>query len=159
MKLFRVSTILAGAAAVLSGTGLFWVSQSVQESESRLYMLERSIESEREAIRVLRAEWDYLNRPERLEVLAEEYLGLESANVEALSGDAARIPGPVTLPFTPARKPQISRNAVFTEPAPAVAEDPAPKAAPVPPFKEKSLSPGRDFEDLLGSLSLQGSGS
>lgn len=48
----------------------------VQGQERELAGLKAAIVSEHEAIRVLKAEWSYLNQPERLQTLAREHLPL-----------------------------------------------------------------------------------
>jgi cell division protein FtsL len=88
----RLSTIAAITAAVVSGTALFWTSQTVQKQQSALSNLQRTANSERESMRVLRAEWDYLNRPDRLEKIARETLGMEQPPVEAITDEGKAIP-------------------------------------------------------------------
>lgn len=88
----RLSTIAAITAAVVSGTTLFWTSQTVQKQQSVLSALQRTANSERESIRVLRAEWDYLNRPQRLEKIARETLGMEQPTVEAITDEGKTLP-------------------------------------------------------------------
>ncbi len=68
-----VFTILT--VAVLSMT-LFSVSYRVQDLEAELKSLDRTIESDRETIRVLKAEWSHLNDPRRLRSLARRHLSL-----------------------------------------------------------------------------------
>src|SRR5262249_61772731 len=46
--------------------------------------LRKDIETERDAVAVLRAEWSLLNRPERIERLAEKHLKLAPARPEQL---------------------------------------------------------------------------
>ena len=65
--------LCAGVAVVLAASWTYQVNYLVQEAESRVAHLTRSIDKEREAIAVLNAEWAYLNRPERLRALAETY--------------------------------------------------------------------------------------
>lgn len=48
----------------------------VQSQERELASLKAQVVSEQEAIRVLKAEWSYLNQPERLQTLAREHLPL-----------------------------------------------------------------------------------
>jgi hypothetical protein len=48
----------------------------VKSQEQQLASLKSQIASEQEAIRVLKAEWSYLNQPERLQTLAREHLPL-----------------------------------------------------------------------------------
>lgn len=62
--------------AVICGTVLFHTSQSVQEGQAEIAALKRQIGAEEEALKILRAEWSYLNQPARLEKLAAEHLDL-----------------------------------------------------------------------------------
>lgn len=62
---------------VVSGAVLFRTSQNVRSAEEKLAALDRQIEAEQERITVLRAEWAHLNTPYRLEVLAQDALGLQ----------------------------------------------------------------------------------
>ncbi len=48
----------------------------VKTQERELATLKTQIASEQEAIRVLKAEWSYLNQPERLQTLARQHLPL-----------------------------------------------------------------------------------
>lgn len=48
----------------------------VKAQERELAALKAQVVSEQEAIRVLKAEWSYLNQPERLQTLAREHLPL-----------------------------------------------------------------------------------
>jgi cell division protein FtsL len=62
--------------AALVGFGLFHVKYKVQALEEELAQLNARIVHEQEQLHVLRAEWAYLNRPERLEELNGRFLGL-----------------------------------------------------------------------------------
>jgi hypothetical protein len=62
--------------AALVGFGLFHVKYKVQALEEELAHLNARIVHEQEQLHVLRAEWAYLNRPERLEELNGRFLGL-----------------------------------------------------------------------------------
>ena len=61
------------ALAVCLSTVLLSVSQNVQKSENIRNNLEVLIIAEQEALRVLEAEWTYLNSPLRLEGIVQEY--------------------------------------------------------------------------------------
>ena len=65
----------AGGSALEAGHRVFGENR-VQEAEEKLEVLEAEIAREEDTMRVLRAEWEYLNRPERLERLATEFLDL-----------------------------------------------------------------------------------
>lgn len=95
MKKFvvKLSTILVLMMVLASGSGLFWVSQKVQQLERDQRAARLRVASEEEAIRVLAAEWDYLNRPDRLESLAAHYLpNMSQEGPENLLKDASAVP-------------------------------------------------------------------
>lgn len=62
--------------AVFCGTVLFHTSQSVQEGQGKIAALKQKTVTEEEALKILRAEWSYLNQPARLEKLAAGHLDL-----------------------------------------------------------------------------------
>jgi cell division protein FtsL len=76
MKLLNTRSFIFFGLAALSGVVLLHTSQNVQHAEGRVAELEKSINMEQERIRMLKAEWAHLNRPERLEKLAQEFLDL-----------------------------------------------------------------------------------
>ena len=86
--------VLLGLAAVV----LFRVSQDVDALERDLASLNGEILAEHDAIRVLRAEWAYLNRPERLRHLAGHLTALEPLEPIQLVANAAAIPMPLPKP-------------------------------------------------------------
>lgn len=57
-----------------AGYAMFHVSFQVEELEQELSDLNRTALNEQEAIHVLRAEWSYLSRPDRISELATELL-------------------------------------------------------------------------------------
>jgi len=73
----KLAHIVLCVMAVWTAVLLFWTSQSVQKTERELKKLKQASYSEFEMVRVLSSEWDYLNRPERLERLALEYLSVD----------------------------------------------------------------------------------
>lgn len=92
----RLSTFITVALSVVAGGALFWVSQQVQLLEHEQRQLKQEITGQKEGIRVLDAEWDYLNRPERLEELVGLHLRSMTPLVpENLLRDASAVPEPV----------------------------------------------------------------
>jgi cell division protein FtsL len=84
---------------VLAGTGLFLVKHEVQDLEERLAQLDDRIANERETVHVLRAEWAYLTRPERLARLAERHLGLKPPAPGQIANSIESLPPPTdTIP-------------------------------------------------------------
>jgi cell division protein FtsL len=72
----RKTTLLWLVLAAFCGTVLFHTSQRVHDEREKLAALETSIGKEEESLRVLSAEWSYLNQPARLEKLAKTYLNM-----------------------------------------------------------------------------------
>ena len=62
------------ALIVIAGYAMFHMSFEVDKLEMELSTLNRQALNEQEAIHVLRAEWSYLNRPDRLSDLSNELL-------------------------------------------------------------------------------------
>jgi len=135
--------VLAGLSAAM----LLQTSQRVQQAEDELRALERAAENEREAIRVLHAEWAYLNRPERLEFLAAQYLELVPPGPGQTLPSSSLLPDPF-VPVIPSQKPAY-----------LMAPQPVSMGAPVSPvIKPKPRPPlSRDnFNALLSKVSQGG---
>lgn len=65
--------ILGVVMVISAATWAYRVNYRTQDAMNRVSALQQEISVERETISVLRAEWAYLNRPERLLALSEEY--------------------------------------------------------------------------------------
>lgn len=72
MKIIAVCLWIMAASA--TGYTLFWITFEVEKLEEELARLNREILREQETLHVLKAEWSYLNRPGRLEDLANDLL-------------------------------------------------------------------------------------
>lgn len=72
----RRMTLLWLVLAAICGGVLFHTSQQVNDGRQRLAVINEDIRKEDETIRVLDAEWSYLNQPDRLEKLSKQYLNL-----------------------------------------------------------------------------------
>ncbi len=92
MKASWIKYAVVFLLAFASGTTLMVISHRVQSVQGHIARVESSIVQEKEAIRILAAEWSFLNNPERLEKLASAYLHLIPAPPEQLVSnlDAAR---------------------------------------------------------------------
>src|SRR4029079_9150659 len=73
---------------VLGLVALAYVIYEVKCEARELYeetaVLKKDIDAERDSVSVLRAEWSLLNRPERIERLAQKYLKLPPARPDQL---------------------------------------------------------------------------
>ncbi len=161
MRKLKLQTLMIYGFAILSGVVLLYTSQNVQKAEDRLAEVRRASANEAEAIRVLRAEWAYLNSPARLEALAENFLALEPADPEGVMLEADMLPdareafdvdeGAIVGQPVAATFPPTSAHEVGSTPA-LVSTPPRKPAAPRRVQKEKA------FDSLLDALSSQESG-
>lgn len=74
--MIRILNLLLVVGVIALSIGLYDVKYRAQRAERQADKLERQIAREKEAIKVLRAEWAHLNEPERLQALAKRYTGL-----------------------------------------------------------------------------------
>lgn len=63
---------------------IYQVKYEARALDQEIASLGKEIETERDALAVLRAEWSLLNRPERIERLAQKYLKLAPAQPRQL---------------------------------------------------------------------------
>lgn len=145
MRIFRISNILILCLASGLGGALFWTSQKVQERQDVLADVMDKVAHEEETLSVLGTEWDYLNRPQRIERLARDYLSVGKTKETRILTHAAAVPEP-SFPILPPSKPAIIPAMIRTG-APAAATT----AAPPAPVIEQNDS--AKFEALLSDLS------
>lgn len=155
MKVLKPRTFIVFAFAAISGALLLHTSQTVQEAQSRLEGYERSIENEKEQIRLLKAEWASLNRPERLEKLAEEFLNvLPPAPEQMYDHDMREFASDPEPEFEQGRdfEPVLQPVSVQSQPQPA-AVPPKPAEKPeVPKLKSRHDDDAKDFNALIGEI-------
>jgi cell division protein FtsL len=78
--MIRALTVFGIATLILVCFGLYNGVYLAKAHERELARLNAEIAKEGEAIRVLKAEWSYLNQPERLQALARKHLALAPTN-------------------------------------------------------------------------------
>ena len=142
--IIKLSALMSLALAVLSGAALFWVSQQVQEAERIQRGLQATLDQEHEALRVLTAEWDYLNRPDRLEELARTYLNMEPMAVETAITSVKDIPmieDQVTEPQFVSGAGGVAKN--------ETASPQLQNESVSPTLNEATKSSESDFQDVL----------
>lgn len=161
------------ALLIISGAALFRTSQNVQIAEDKLSKIEYKLEHERERLAVLEAEWAYLNTPYRLEMLAQEYLDLDTGAPENIvpyhdvdfksfapaAEDIPPAPSPVVFMPRPKSKPAVPSTlrtrSIPMKAAPVVTQSPAPKM-PEPPSTGDTQS--RELDGLLNRLTKSNGG-
>lgn len=144
---FKISSFVALTSVLVTGFMLFNVSQQVQESERQLKRVQNDIEREREMIRVLEAEWAYLNRPDRLEHLAQQYLGMEAMDSEAVFVTPANLPDKKLYMPPPARPERLSNIVSVSYKAPSKTVDVKPQES-----LANTHEINRDFRSILTAL-------
>jgi cell division protein FtsL len=91
--MIRALNIVLVLAVIGLSIGLYHIKYRAEAAETRAHKIEREIAQEQESIRVLRAEWSYLNQPERLQELARRYTKLEPLQASQI-GTFADVPLP-----------------------------------------------------------------
>lgn len=123
--MMRGMTILWTVLAVIIGIGLFLLKYQVKALEGQLVQVNRDIRGHQEAIHVLKAEWSYLNDPERLRDLTERHLAMKPFRGEQMIqiADLAMAPPrpdaePPAEPENGAPESRVMVDATPTQPAP-----------------------------------------
>jgi cell division protein FtsL len=91
-KLFNAMLVMA---VLVSGFMLYTLEHATRGTERDIADLEGKISSEHEDIKLLRAEWSSLTRPDRLEALAAEHLKLDTiapSQIVQMQDFAAKVP-------------------------------------------------------------------
>ena len=122
------ATVFWSLLAALVGFGLFHVKYQVQKLEDQLTRLNRDIVREQDQIHVLKAEWTYLNRPERIEELSKRFLDLAAPKPNQM-GTIAQLP--MRSSDTPV-DPTASKSPSPAPKAPAPTRSPPPMFVPTP---------------------------
>ncbi|HUD51938.1 cell division protein FtsL [Parvibaculum sp.] len=91
--MIRTLNIILVISVICLSAGLYDIKYRAEAAEKRASQIERDIASEQEGIRVLRAEWSYLNQPERLQQLAQRYTTLEALKASQI-GSFQDVPVP-----------------------------------------------------------------
>ncbi|MBM3503398.1 MAG: hypothetical protein FJX65_05935 [Alphaproteobacteria bacterium] len=74
--MLRPLVIIGVVILAVMSFGLFQLKYEVTQLEEQLGKVRTDIAAEEESLRVLRAEWSFLNRPDRLRSLADRHLTL-----------------------------------------------------------------------------------
>jgi len=80
----RSLTVFSIGILILVCFGLYQGVYAAKSHERALQQLNADIAREAESVRVLRAEWSFLNQPERLQALARKHLALAPTNPQQI---------------------------------------------------------------------------
>ncbi len=108
-------TMLWLVLAVAVSGALFRVSYRVQHLEHHLASVNKQIGDQEEAIRVLQAEWSYLNDPSRLEALARKHLPMGPTKPSQIV-TLDQVPGKLPVAAVSSVKPGRGAPAVTAKP-------------------------------------------
>jgi cell division protein FtsL len=106
-KLFNAVLVFA---VLISGFMLYKLEHATRGTERSIAKLEAMIAGEHEEIKLLNAEWSSLTRPDRLQKLAAEHLGLqtiESDQIVKLGDLGQKVPAEQTIKLETAGKDPI----------------------------------------------------
>lgn len=93
--MIRVGTMIWLGLIGASSAFLFKTSYEVQALEGELRGLNRSILREQDSIRVMHAEWAFLNQPSRLQALTDQFTKLRPIAPTQMIASAADVPMPL----------------------------------------------------------------
>lgn len=91
----RLSTFIWMLVIVVSAILLYSVKYQVQSLKQQVAETAHELEQEKESLHVIAAEWAYLNRPQRLQQLADRYLSNTDLTVNQIA-EIQSIPFPQT---------------------------------------------------------------
>lgn len=128
--MIRIGTIVWFVILAMLGIGLFQVKYSVQSKERELRLVNRQITADREAMRVLEAEWSYLNDPVRLADLTRRHTDLAPVMAGQIATFEGLVPRPAPEEPAPGLPPMSSAPAAETAPVAIPASVPGQDSAP-----------------------------
>jgi cell division protein FtsL len=119
----RLGALFWFVLVLAAGFTTFKVKYAVQDIADQLNRVRTQTIAEQQEIRVLTAEWTYLNQPERLAELNQRFLGLAPPAARQLQGSIADI----------ALRPPPPAPDVMVEASPEAAASPIPAGLAVTP--------------------------
>jgi cell division protein FtsL len=104
--MLRWLTGIVALATIAAAFGVTWIKYDTRRLEAKLQAQERQIEKAESDIAVLRAELGFLTRPERLDPLARQLLGLQPASSDQImtSDELPRRAAPASSRQAPAAR-------------------------------------------------------
>ena len=82
--MIRIVNLAAIVITLTASYGLYRVKYEATDYSRQVTGLRESIAVEHDLINVLKAEWNYLNEPQRIQRLADQYLDLKSLDAHQI---------------------------------------------------------------------------
>jgi hypothetical protein len=143
----KLSAVFWLGLVLASGFATFMVKYAVQGVDDRVQQIRKQTVAEQQEIRVLTAEWTYLNQPERLADLNERFLHFAPITAQQLQQTIAGIPLRAPAPAAPAPAAPVPA------PAAVVAVIPRPGAPRQSPTTDRPIAVAA-FGPLLASADV-----
>lgn len=141
--MIRTSTFLWVGLAGALGVGVYQMKHQMLAQESVVQTLNRQIVEEQRAIHVLRAEWAYLNQPQRLQALAQRHLDMRQLAPGQI-GRTADLPRRPTDPSVASAPPGVPGSDQSARPSlRAAAAQPVPSPGRAPRAEPARAEPPR----------------
>ena len=104
MRMINIALILA---SLMMAFALYKVKYDAAASVRQIAALKTEIAREKDTINILKAEWSHLNQPERVERLAQKFLGLEMLSADQILRMNELPEGPVPVDDPYGNRPTI----------------------------------------------------
>ena len=150
--ILRWTTLLWLVAFAVAVGLVFQIKYAVQALDDQLTYAQTRIQNDREALHILRAEWSYLNRPQRIARLAQRHLEMIPLTAPQIGRIAALPPRPEAMdgrvfaagPPVPPRHPGAPAH-FGSRPVPG--DMPAPRSLPNERLPDERLADERLAEE------------
>ncbi|MGL4728222.1 MAG: cell division protein FtsL [Bosea sp. (in: a-proteobacteria)] len=83
--MLKLLHVVAIGALISSAVYAYSIKYEATFAAEEVQRLKKRVQKERDAIAVLRAEWQHLNRPERLQALAERHLDMQPLSITQIT--------------------------------------------------------------------------
>lgn len=103
--MLRIFNLVLVVAVLILGFVIYSLEHRMRAGERAISRMQQDIADEREDIRLLKAEWGFLTRPQRIERLAREHAGMRPPQPWQWVGEAQLS---ASLPERPAPNPAES---------------------------------------------------
>ncbi len=114
MSMFRLATWGWLSVVGIAGFATYEVKYQVAQVDDELGRVNRSIDTDRDQLRVLSAEWSYLTQPARLDQLRQRHLTLvpvtraQLGSLDQIPFRSAEAGGPAVATAAPPRAPTLA---------------------------------------------------